>query len=134
MALVTFVDDSAPYLNAQNLNKIHESNVYSTSEIEIGKYVDDKTIYKKTFTGSIADATILLSNVDVVINCYGTGSVVSGTVQQVPYLEIYNNLNYMLKCVYSTSTHNVTFAALSGGTPVTATNCNITIEYTKTTD
>jgi hypothetical protein len=91
MALVEFVDDSTPYLNASNLNKIQESNIYSTTETEVGRWINNKPIYRKTFVGNIADGTLLVQNVDVLVNAYGSGRFQGGLIRQLPYYEFYNN-------------------------------------------
>ena len=133
MALVEFVNDSAPYLNAENLNKIQERNVYSTNEVVIGKWVDNKPIYKKTFVGSITDGTILIQNVGVLVNAYGSGNYEGGIIRQLPYYEFYNNNNYLIN-VHVNNNNEIYFATLAGGLPTTVYNVALTLEYTKTTD
>ena len=59
MALVEFTSNSAPYINADNLNEIQKSNIYSTDEIEIGKWIDNKPIYRKVIDlGVLPDTTV----------------------------------------------------------------------------
>ena len=132
MALVEFQNNSAPYINATNLNKIQERNVYSTNEVVIGKWVDNKPIYKKTFTGSLIDGAILIQNIGVLVNAYGSGNYEGGIIRQLPYYEFYNNNNYIINV--SVNNNEIRFGALVGGSPTTVYNVALTLEYTKTTD
>lgn len=57
-------------------NAISESNTYSTSETEIGRWIDGKPIYRKVWTGSVSSGTsgtavnnvISSLNIDTVVN------------------------------------------------------------------
>ena len=58
MALIEFKDlpDTSTPITAENLNEIQKSNICSTSEIEVGKWIDNKPIYRKCFqVASMAD-------------------------------------------------------------------------------
>lgn len=46
MAIVEFQNNQAPYINAENLNKIQEANIYSTSETKIGVWMGSD-LYRK---------------------------------------------------------------------------------------
>lgn len=135
MALVEFVDDSAPYLNAQNLNnnfnELDNKHNYSTTEKIIGKWIDNKPIYRKVFTGTINDSTTLLQNVDTLVNAYGTADM-NYVTRTLNYYEIYNNLQYFVHV--RLSSNNVNFICTSAGQSYNPTNCKIILEYTKTTD
>lgn len=135
MALVTFVNDSAPYLNAQNLNnnfnELDNKHNYSTTEKVIGKWVDNKPIYQVVLTGTINDSSILLQNVDTLVNAYGT-VYMNGNTRPINYYELYNNLQYFWNL--RLNSNKLYMACVVAGQPYNPTNCNITLEYTKTTD
>jgi hypothetical protein len=134
MALVTFVDDSSPYLNAQNLNnnfnECYYDNKYSTNEVIIGHWTDDKPIYRKVYsinmTSTSYNTSVSSLNIDTIIT-------VKGISQGNPYTENY----------YSSATDNLrTFITsdkklyVSGGStyPTTPYTIKVVLEYTKTTD
>ena len=62
MALVTFTNNQAPYLSAENLNNnfeyLENLNNYSTDEIVVGKWIDGKPIYRKVVTGNSISSDI----------------------------------------------------------------------------
>ena len=49
MALIEFknLPDTTTPINATNLNKIQENSIYSLNEVEIGKWADNKPLYRK---------------------------------------------------------------------------------------
>lgn len=47
MGIVNFINDSEPYLSAENMNEIQKGNVYSTNEIEIGRWIGGEPLYRK---------------------------------------------------------------------------------------
>lgn len=57
MGVINFVNENAPYVNAENLNEIQKSNIYSTNEIKIGQWIDGKPIYRKTIYVSEIDCS-----------------------------------------------------------------------------
>ena len=61
-------------------NHIKEvANTYSTNETVVGKWIDGKTIYRRcivnngSFSGTTANLSVDLSNVDRIIDLHGTG-------------------------------------------------------------
>lgn len=101
-------------------------NQYSLEEKEIGTWIDGKKIYRKTLTGSTlpASGTILISNVDSVINSYGEqlwGNTVwySYPFSNWIYWELHNTDNTLRVCI--TNQNNTTAYKW-------------TFEYTKSTD
>ena len=56
MALVEFQNNTAPYLNAENLNNNFNyldekaQDIYSTNEIVIGKWINGESIYRKVIS------------------------------------------------------------------------------------
>lgn len=65
MAIVEFQNNQPPYLNAVNLNKIQEGNVYSTNEMEIGKWIDNKPVYRKVISTSLNLTSSGIHNLDI---------------------------------------------------------------------
>lgn len=101
---------------------------YSTSnEIAVGTWIDGKTIYRKTFTGTLSNGSIAhgLSNVTFV-NSYGHFISGSGAFMPLPSLRI-GAPDY--SCGYYINATNIIFdkAANASGTVY------VTLEYTKTT-
>lgn len=115
-------------INGENLLK---RNIYSTDEIVIGKWVNNKPIYRQVFTGTINDASVLLQNVDALVNSYGTVYINNNT-RPLNYYEMYNNLQYFVNL--RVNSNKVYMACLVAGQPYNPSDCKITLEYTKTTD
>lgn len=131
MALVTFVDDSAPYLNAQNLNNNFEyldnKNDYSTSETVIGVY-DGKPLYRKVYSIPVSTANtdvntaLNISNLNKVINLSG---LVESSGLFVPINYSYSNTQ--VRCFITSAQYIQLTSAFTG-------TARVTVEYTKTTD
>jgi hypothetical protein len=146
MALVTFVNDSAPYLNAENLNNNFEyldaDNIYSTNEtLTNKKWIDGKPIYRKVFknTSSItitANSTIpfAIPNIDEVT--FITGFFFLPTVNGwMPFPLIESNGENVMNCYYDISAQAIGFRGLgSWSFDNTNRKFRFVIEYTKTTD
>lgn len=116
-------------------NAISESNTYSTSEIEIGRWIDNKPIYRKVWTGSVSSGTsgtavsnvISSLNIDTVVNIKSLAK---------------DNDDRRLPAYYWSSTDAFRIY-ISGGSlmwnvgssyPVKPFTYHIIMEYTKTTD
>ena len=141
MALVEFQNNSAPYINAENLNKIQESNIYSTSEIEIGKWTDNKPIYRKviviqnpTFNNYVSHN---IANIDTIINVNWMLKEGNDAFRTMPiaYQES-GSVNARFSC--SPYIFNKTNYLISAGSYFVENSSNISlriiVEYTKTTD
>lgn len=117
--------------DAYSCDYVNKLNTYSEEEQVIGTYLG-KPLYRKVITGNIADDTTLVSNVAVLLDAKGSGDV--NMIHRVlPYYEVWDNQVYslMVNKKYPNEVKTVIFKA---GEPTTAPNCNIVLEYTKTTD
>ena len=81
------------------------SNKYSTNEQKIGKWVDNKDLYRKTFTGNLPSLStgywtnvFAISGVSKSIKIYGILTREDGSIIEVPR---YENSNYNLLLDYS---------------------------------
>lgn len=119
-------------LSAKQGKILNDKFIYSTDEKIIGKWVDGKPVYQKTIIGFFADGDTLLTNVDTMVNVYGT-MLTSGVWRAIPYYEIYNNKNFISTVRRNNNSSNVTVSIEVEGNKVSA-DCRITILYTKTTD
>lgn len=66
-----FYDEIRPYLNGQIptfANSFSRSDLYSTDEKIIGCWTDGKPLYQKTFLNFAPTNTVLIENVDTVVN------------------------------------------------------------------
>ena len=118
--------------------------IYSNTETRIGTWIDGKPIYRKVVpftvdtTANLKDIDLGISNLKYVIKC--TGSLISGnSVRLIPQF-YYNNGNLdnqFTIVIYSVYTDTGKARLLYGNwlkSYANATNCNLFIEYTKTTD
>lgn len=121
-------NDNGGYENFYDKNN---REFYSLGEQVIGTYLG-KPLYKNVITGNIDDNTTLVSNVEVLLDAKGSGDI-NSVYRVIPYYEIYNNLVYTL-IVNKNLSNEVKVTILKGGQPTTASNCNIVLKYTKTTD
>lgn len=119
---------------AYSCEYINDSNSYSTSEVKTNKrWIDGKPIYRKVLNGSISNTTTVLSGVDTLVY-FGGSATVFNTRRTLPYYEIYNNLSYGFTIQSQTNTNTWQTVIYAQGNGATASNCNIVLEYTKTTD
>ena len=121
--------------------KAFENNeLYSTSEIKIGTWVDSKPIYRivkqlTTPSTAMTEGTLaenVLSNCDTLVNI--TGIINSGTNQwkiNQQYDPTGATTNYYACIYYNKSTNKVNGRV---GSSLTSKPVNIILEYTKTTD
>lgn len=113
-------------------NAISESNTYSTSEIEIGRWIDGKPIYRKVVSFSMTVASSWtnvahgISNLGTVINYYGMVHAVDGNWDKIPQ---FRTGGYGVTIYVGSSNIAYTNDWLSG-----TTSAFLIIEYTKTTD
>ena len=131
-------DTSTP-LNASNLNLI-QSNIedeferlenYSTNEIVIGKWIDNKPVYRKVFVTRTPSSTLwtsvaTASNVETMVDLRGTFYGNDGRQMSVNHPE----KDYQVSTTYlndriEMKVEDPTWYNL---------NCFIIFEYTKTTD
>ena len=103
-----------------NANNLVESMTYSTNEIVVGTWIDNKPIYRKVYsisgdmTASAWTTLTSLSNVDTLVKGLMGGSSNNCVWNDTLLRVVNNNLQY-----YSTLSHFYTW---------------VVIEYTKTTD
>lgn len=134
-----FNDDDYVMIVQSNTNKkITKENMYgnylfSTEEIIIGKWVDDKPIYRKTFIGTSTDVdgvsiNIANLNADVIVDVYGW--VKSSYGQWWPL-----NNYYTPESQYSTSmNYTANYITVHCESYFSYPEYRIVLEYTKTTD
>lgn len=117
---------SSKKINA-NLGEIEKKagNVYSTEETVIGKWIDGRPIYSKTFSNTLwTPNTELLSDVDVIVSFDG--------MYKYTQLGVYMNLSYRdnygsFRVDLNPNTHKVVLNCVGS-------EAIFTIKYVKTTD
>lgn len=119
-------------LNATNLNKIENKFTYSTSEQEVGTYMD-KPLYRKSLTGTKVSGTDLTltvaNNLEKIVDISAQLMLNADFGYKIPFYESndvftrveLSNLNNYIKIKSGTSSY-------SNGT------VEATVLYTKTTD
>lgn len=122
------------------VKSIHEENIYSTEETVIGRWIDGKPLYRKTFlfttpattsTSPVKIADISELNIDTPIKIQGMVTEVHSSIGYIVPISTSWNSDY-IHCVI-----RLDKTALMIICNVDAfTNCkaNASIEYTKTTD
>ena len=138
MALIEFQNNTAPYMNADNLNNnfnyLDGKNDYSTNEIVVGKWIDGKPIYRKVL--NLTSPSVLNTNVNI-------ANLTSLNIENLIKLEgfliggdgRYLNINtpepdYTITTTFINDTIEMKIEAVNWQQK----NCVIIIEYTKTTD
>ena len=126
---------NAPSINAVN-NAINQLNAYSTNETVVGKWIDDKPIYRKVITGTWGQITdgswnqvdIPFSNLDRLVKVDAVDVMESGENQQPFFFDSSNN--YKSQAFYFQGNIRIRCNNAS------QSNCtyHIIVEYTKTTD
>ena len=122
---------------------VNKLNTYSTNEIKVGTWINNKPIYRKTKVFSSSDTTfnyggektlnISISNVDEIINYKAFYKRSDGSFQQVP--NSHSVMSYWGSSLYDFKTNgNCTFWVGTLYNVFTIDYLVITIEYTKTTD
>lgn len=111
---------------------ISESNNYSTDEIEIGRWIDGKPIYRKVVTFSMTTSSSWknvahgISNLGTVINYYGMSLATDGNWDKIPQ---FRTGGYGVSIYISNTNIAYTNDWLSG-----TTQAFLVVEYTKSTD
>ena len=135
MALIEFQNNTAPYLNADNLNNnfnyLDEKNDYSLQEKIIGKWINGKPIYRKAFVGTTNlsgnETTMNISNLDNLIK-------VDGVIKTLGYINpigIYTGTDNFISSYFNTTSNNLT---LNYTDNYRNKDYYTIVEYTKTTD
>lgn len=107
-------------------NDVRIDNRYSNSEIKIGRWVNNKPVYRSTFSYSVPSGSISHKNTGIT------------TVDEIVNLSVYYYLSSdkywrSITSYFHNDTGDITFGSASGGTIVTS-KMVIIVEYTKTTD
>ena len=140
MALVEFQNNTAPYLNAENLNNNFNyldektQDIYSTNEIVIGKWIDGKPIYRKVL--NLTSPSILNTNVSI---ANLTSLNIESLIKLEGFLKGADGRNLSINSPEPDYTITTTFINDTIEMKIEAVNwqqknCIIIIEYTKTTD
>ena len=105
------------------VNTLRTQDSYSTSEVNTGKkWIDGKPIYRKAYNGTVANGTVVVTNVDTLVD--SGGSFFSGSVWSVfPYPLASGNM-----CIPEIQSGNTILVSSFSG------EGRIWFEYTKTTD
>ena len=109
-------------------DKIDDMTTYSTTEKVVGKWVDNKPIYRKYISGSITDGDTLVSGVDTFISAFGVVYIAS-VGRLIPYYEYFQGASYGAT-VRKVGT-NITASILSNNSSSSAGQSNLFIDYTK---
>lgn len=109
-------------------DKLNSLSNYSSTETVIGKWIDNKPIYRKYISGSITDGDTLVSGVDTFINAFGVMHIAS-VGRLIPYYEYFQGASYGAT-VRKVGT-NITASILSNGSSSSAGQSNLFIDYTK---
>lgn len=110
------------------------TDVYSTSETLTNKvWIGNKPVYRKVCIGSFNDEDTLVSNVEELISCSGSGDVGTGIIRNIPWTEVYNDNNFFLT-VDIVNNNIRARAVLNGSASQTSANTKFILEYTKTTN
>jgi hypothetical protein len=109
------------------------SNEYSTNEVVVGKWTNNKPIYRKVFSFTVdilqKNYTIPDLSINKVTNLTGTYEF-GNEVHPLPYAN--TNTNYVQNLLYDYSTKTIT---IKSGTSVTLNGtATVIMEYIKTTD
>lgn len=122
---------------------ISESNTYSTDEIEVGRWIDNKPIYRKVivipmgYTASQETKTVSISalNIDSVVTLRGVEKSVGTTDywRVVPMSYAYASASSVAENInlYINATTDTLYISSRG---VSLTTAYVILEYTKTTD
>ena len=143
MALIQFEDlpSTNTPITANNLNKIQEGNIYSTDEIEIGKWIDNKPIYRKvlnipspTFNSYVNHN---ISNIDNIVDIKYMIKEGGNSFKTLPIV-YQESGNLLPRFCISPYIFNDTQYLISAGSYFDDYASNMTLkiiaEYTKTTD
>lgn len=107
-------------------------DTYSTSEVKTNEvWIDNRPIYKKTFSGTFTHSQTLISQVGDLVDFKGWLDPGTGIGRSVPYYEIYQGNSFCARLNFQNNQIKID-SYLNGSEH----NCNgkITIYYTKKTD
>ena len=112
-------------------NKVNAGHVYSTEEKVVGKWIDGKTLYEKTFIGSINDnrdwaVLDTTSNLNIDKICHEKANWLSTDGYWYEGNKVDNSYTFLYRC----GKENIQFLT----TGMNLTSITVTIQYTKTTD
>lgn len=148
MEKIEFINDSAPYLSAENLNLLQENieegieesklEEYSTSEQIIGTWIDGKPLYRKVFTRNLNNEdSALIANIDNID--FITVTDKSTTMFEDTYYSYYvpastyeTSTNFSKFYVSKNKSTNIADIRWVGN--YTTGKVIVVVEYTKTTD
>ena len=131
MANIDFQNETTP-ISDTNLNSIQEISVYSTNELEIGKWIDGKPLYRKVISfGALPNNTTKslahnISNLKRVVRLEGF----AGSSQNLGGITLPHATSIPI-ALYVDNT-NVNVKTNNDATPYT--EAYIYVYYTKTTD
>ena len=149
MEKITFVNNSEPYLSAENLNQLQTNienaiketysttkETYSTAEVKTNKiWVDGKSIYRKAIPITMQSSAeqknydIGISDLNSICNFYGIIYNSTNSTRPLPFIDANNITNNIRMDIQNGTTLRITTgASWSGYTGY------VVIEYTKTTE
>lgn len=110
-------------------NTIENIQLFSTNEVEIGKWINNKTIYRKVFSGTVSNIESLCNTQNQrtsIINMYGNATATNGVV--MPMNNSFSNSAYVWSAWWASNMD----VAVNFGTNFSSTSSVIIIlEYTK---
>lgn len=119
-------------INRNNRRKITDLDMYSTDEIRVGTWIDNKPIYRKVITGSRSYVQSQIKknilHYDKVIKA--TGWMYSKYDQWWPIPTYHNETGYYTAVFYNSTTIQID----TGANYSDSSNTILILEYTKTTD
>lgn len=127
-------------VNATNLNKmdagianleteVENRTSYSTNEVEIGKWINNKTLYRKVFSGTVSNIESLCNTQNQrtsIINMYGHATATNGVV--MPMNNSFSNSAYVWSAWWGA---DMAVAANFGSNFSSSSSVIIVLEYTK---
>ena len=151
MEKINFVNNTTPALNATNLNKLQQNIEeelneitpkfeYSTTETVVGKWIDNKPIYRKvihvnSLTPSGTDYANIphgINNIDKLVNIRCMGSVESSTFFNFTNYTWFDENNGTVHVFVDNQYIGVMYQG--SGTMYFVDDAYFILEYTKTTD
>ena len=142
MEKITFVNNSEPYLSAENLNQLQTNienairETYSTTEVKTNKmWVDGKSIYSKAIPITMQSSAeqknydIGISDLNSICNFYGIIYNSTNSTRPLPFIDANDITNNIRMDIQNGTTLRITTGA--GWSDYTG---YVVIEYTKTTE
>ena len=118
-------------ISKEEYNKLKNANTYSEEEIEIGTWIDGKTVYRKVVKGTVVNQSVAFSTEGVtsgsnIINYYGELKAAD---------ENWVNINYWggISLYWNTPTSELKWATHNEN-HYCGKEYQLVVEYTKTTD